>query len=558
MSAVRIAYQGEPGAFSEEAILGAAPSATALPCPDFGAVARTVLSGGAEYGLLPVENSTAGGIADVYDLLAGGDLVILDEFTHRIPLCLAALPGTEWPGLRRILSHPVALSQCTRFLARHPAILAQAVADTAGAARLVAESGDRTLAALAGRKAARHYGLTLLAEEVQDRSDNETRFYLVGPPGSAPLRSASTGRAVLLAETANHPGALAALLLPFADAGINLARLEARPARERWTYRFILELDTNVDEASWDRAVERAHRVATSLRLLGRFGRSGGSRPERPFETARIVGLGLIGGSIARELAARGCRVQGEDADAGTLQQARAEGIITCDEPDARAEMLILAIPPEAAPAWLQANASRTGIYDTVVDVGGTKQEIVATAARLGLGNFVGTHPLAGDHRSGWEASRLGLFQNATVYICPGPQSAAHSIASAERLWLALGARCRRMKAEQHDAEMAWTSHLPQLLASALALALRQAGTPRASLGPGGRDTTRLALSSPLLWAGAVRSNRVADATALQALQDVLRALTEAVKAGDGEALAAFLAAAQAWAAAPACPDGTA
>jgi prephenate dehydratase len=165
----------------------------------------------------------------------------------------------------------VALAQCTRFFARHKHIRPEAAYDTAGAARDVAERGDRVCGAIAARAAADRYGLVVLAADIQDRADNATRFLGIGRARAQRLwTSRGPVRCILLAETANRPGALIELLAPFARRGINLTKLESRPGEEPWTYRFIVELEgTDVGAA----VAEAADHV-TSLRVLGSFHRA--------------------------------------------------------------------------------------------------------------------------------------------------------------------------------------------------------------------------------------------------------------------------------------------
>jgi prephenate dehydratase len=271
---VTVAYQGEPGAFSEAALLALLEDGT-IPAPrhSFPDVVEAVASGAVDLGLLPVENSLAGTVAPAWDALAAAALEILAETVHPIRLFVLARPGTALTSVRRVLSHPVALAQCTRFLRTHPAIEAIAVHDTAGAARLVAESAEPDSAAVAGPEAAARYGLDTLLHDVQDRADNRTRFLLVGRPGAeVPLRHPSGRRkTALMLELENLPGALLGALAPFADAHINLAHLECRPAETPWTYRFFMELEADAGEPAAARAIDTIRRDARVLRVLGSF-----------------------------------------------------------------------------------------------------------------------------------------------------------------------------------------------------------------------------------------------------------------------------------------------
>lgn len=186
----RVAYQGEPGAFSEEAAwLALPPPVSGYPCPTFADVARALAAGHADYGILPLRNSIAGPVEESLGVLAAGGLVTVREIILPVVLCLLAPPDAGPHQIRRVLSHPVALAQCANFLARYgwEAVPAH---DTAGAARLVADAGDPRQAAVASRAAARHYGLRVLAQGIADLPDNRTTFALVqadhgGAPGGS-------------------------------------------------------------------------------------------------------------------------------------------------------------------------------------------------------------------------------------------------------------------------------------------------------------------------------------------------------------------------------------
>lgn len=273
----RIAYQGEPGAFSEEAVRTLyGESVEPIPLREFRDVGEAVTEGRVAAAVLPVENSIAGSVGPAYDVLASLPLRVVGETVRPIRHCLLGVPGLGQAVVRRALSHPVALAQCNTYLRAHPGIEAVAVYDTAGAARQVAEGGDPAVAAIASRLAADRYGLEILAADIQDRDDNQTRFYAVihadadGPVPVSGMDAGGERKAAVLLETANRPGALVAVLQPLAENGVNLTKLESRPAPEPWTYRFILELvsDESDTEAA---ALARAEAEAVSLRVLGRF-----------------------------------------------------------------------------------------------------------------------------------------------------------------------------------------------------------------------------------------------------------------------------------------------
>jgi prephenate dehydratase len=278
MSGPRVAFQGELGAFSEEAVrrfFGEAAEPVARR--EFVEVGQAVERGEVDFGLLPIENTLAGSVIPSYDVLAAGGLTVVGEVITPIHHCVLGAPGASVEGLRRILSHPVALAQCTRFLRARPGVQAVAVYDTAGAAKEVAENGDPGVAAIAGRRAAERYGLEILAADVEDRHDNQTRFLVVSRAGAEvpplPPPRSTRMRTALLVETPNTPGALVHVLLPFSEEGINLSKLESRPAGEPWTYRFLIELDESAEAPAAGRALEAVRAHTSDLRVLGSYPR---------------------------------------------------------------------------------------------------------------------------------------------------------------------------------------------------------------------------------------------------------------------------------------------
>lgn len=260
-----------------------------------------------------------------------------------------------------------------------------------------------------------------------------------------------------------------------------------------------------------------------------------------------VIGLGLMGGSMARALHVRGVHVLGYDRDGTQLEAALRDGAVqealASDLAGiASADVVVLALPVDATIALLPALAARIGDARLVMDLGSTKRSIVAAAESAGLGaRFVGAHPLTGSHRTGWGASRASLFDDARVFLCPTRSTTSGAMQLAESLWRELRAGVEVLDATVHDDQMAWRSHLPHLVSSALAATLREAGVRRSALGPGGRDVTRLAGGSPAMWQPIVEDNAVAIADALEACERQLRTFREAVIAGDRTATARFL-----------------
>lgn len=272
MRKARIAFQGEHGAFSEEAAEGWSGGAITLPRRDFQGVAAAVRSGEAEYGILPAENLIHGSVLPVYDLLAGGGLTIIDEVVHDIRLCLMGMPGARREEIRTALSHPVALSQCGRFFEAHPDTAPVAFFDTAGAAREVAARGDPATAAIAPAGAAARYGLEILVDSVGDRTDNQTRFFIVreAPVGdvAAAMDGSAPCRAILMVDAPHRPGSLLRVLSPLAERGIDLTRIESRPGPVAWSYHFFLEA-TAPDPRRLAGALTEIETAADRLVVLG-------------------------------------------------------------------------------------------------------------------------------------------------------------------------------------------------------------------------------------------------------------------------------------------------
>jgi prephenate dehydratase len=265
----RTSFQGALGAFSEEAVRILTPGCEPVPRSSFEAVVRAVESGEDPWGVVAVENTLAGAVAEAYDALEAGEVAVVGEVAIPIRHCLLALKGATIAGLREARTHPVALSQCKAFFSRHPAIRPQAVYDTAGAAAEVAAGEDLSVAAIASRRAGERYGLEVLQADLQDRDDNQTRFYLIGKdPGQAPTQGPF--KTACVAELEHKPGSLHRLIGVFAERGLDLSHVASRPAASPWTYRFILEFCHGKTEEGRE-AIAAARALSARLRVLGTF-----------------------------------------------------------------------------------------------------------------------------------------------------------------------------------------------------------------------------------------------------------------------------------------------
>lgn len=272
---LRIAYQGVEGSFSHIAAqrrYGGRPSGALLTGHDtFRAAAEAVTSGAADLALLPIENTTAGSINETYDLLAPGSLHITGEVVSAIEHCLLAMPGVELAELRTVISHPQALAQCHDLFARHAHLVPRADLDTAGAARRVAESNDRTLGAIASSAAARRYGLAVLAHGIQSATGNATRFVEVALR-PAPVPEGAAVKTSLVLALADRPGVLGEILSRLAARNLSLTKLESRPIPEApFTYRFYADVLGHAASEPFQAALDEIRPLTTELRVLGTY-----------------------------------------------------------------------------------------------------------------------------------------------------------------------------------------------------------------------------------------------------------------------------------------------
>ena len=274
MTGIRVAFQGERGAFGEEAIhLLWHGEADPVPASSFEDVMHAAESGKVDYGLLPIESTLIGGLDVAYDLLSLHDgLSIVAEVIIPVNLCLLALPGTSIRDLRTLASHPVMLGQCAHFLTRHKHITPQPAWDTAGAAREVRELGDPTRAAAGTRRAAERFGLSVLHEHLEDRPDSQMRFLAVGKQ-PAPLPARAHARSAMQFIVPSAAGRLVAALDPLAEAGFNIGHLASRPTREPWRYQFFVEFDHPAGDPRAEEALAATKRASSEFRFLGTYAR---------------------------------------------------------------------------------------------------------------------------------------------------------------------------------------------------------------------------------------------------------------------------------------------
>ncbi len=265
-----VAIQGERGAFSELAARSLfGPRARILPCSEFDAMFRAAETGRCLYALAPVENTIAGSIHRVYDLLLDSPLKVAGETIIRVSHTLVALPGVRLRDVRRVYSHPVALAQCERFFRRFPRLTRVATNDTAGSVRLLREEGARDAAAIAPALAARLYGARILKRGLEDHRANFTRFFLLSRKG-APLAAAD--KTSVLFATRHVPGALFRCMGVFALRDINLLKIESRPMRGRpWEYIFHLDFEGSPRQERCRNALRHLEEACDFVRVLGSY-----------------------------------------------------------------------------------------------------------------------------------------------------------------------------------------------------------------------------------------------------------------------------------------------
>lgn len=266
----RVAFQGERGAFSEEAavkLLG--EEITLVPRPTFEAAFNAIADRAADYILAPIENSLAGSVHRSFDLLVDSPLNILAEVIIPIAHNLIAAPGAKFEEITVVESHPVALAQCEQFFMAHPHLKRIVTEDTAGSARDVVASGDRSRAAIAGRRAAEIYGGTILREHLEDNRENYTRFLLLSESADS---AGDADKLSLVFQLDHRPRALYNALEPFARRNLNLMKIESRPVHGRpWQYRFYLDLQASRRDPEVTAALRELESLVVELRILGSY-----------------------------------------------------------------------------------------------------------------------------------------------------------------------------------------------------------------------------------------------------------------------------------------------
>ncbi len=264
----RVVCFGEHGAYTEQAmeeVFG--KNITAINKDTFKDVMKTVADGEAKFGVLPIENTSTGGITDIYDLLLEYDVTIVAEHVVKVEQALMGITGTKLEDIKTIYSHPQGLMQCSKFLEEYPNISAKTYSSTAAAAKKVAEDGSKTQAAIASKRAADLFGLQVIKEQINYESSNYTRFIIIS---NQKIFLSGANKISLSFEIKHESGSLYNLLSNFYYNGLNLTKIESRPIENRnWEYRFFVDVEGNLNEPEVSNALASIGEFANKLTVLG-------------------------------------------------------------------------------------------------------------------------------------------------------------------------------------------------------------------------------------------------------------------------------------------------
>ena len=271
---MKVAIQGEPGAFSHEAALKLVAGAEIVPCALSAEVFAALDTGAVDAAVIPIENSLAGSVLEHFDLLLKHDVKVVEETLVRIRHNLIAMPGVSVDEIERVLSHPVALAQCRRFLGLHPAMKAMAFYDTAGSVKQLMEAGERNVAAIASAAAAATYGAEILERDIEDNPENYTRFFLVRRAGEAETDS-EANKISLSFSVEDKPWTLVRALNELSAIGTNMTKIESRPVHGKpWEYIFYVDCQIESSDAG-SRALEALLPYCAMVKELGRYKEAG-------------------------------------------------------------------------------------------------------------------------------------------------------------------------------------------------------------------------------------------------------------------------------------------
>lgn len=265
----KVGYQGVPGSFSEQALTDFfSPKQERIACKEFRHVFDALRDGTIDYGVLPIENSCSGAISAVYDLLGSYGFAIVGERLLKVSQNLAAVSGATLDTIKQVYSHEQGLLQSSEFLSGHPNWMRIPQQNTAASAKYVSEAGDRTKAAVCSARAAKLYGLQVLAPNIQNNQKNTTRFIIV----ARKMQTQEADKVSLMFTLENESGTLYQTLRYFAERKINLVKIESRPIPDAlWNYRFYLDFEGNIDSEQVKAALGAMAQNARDFRILGAY-----------------------------------------------------------------------------------------------------------------------------------------------------------------------------------------------------------------------------------------------------------------------------------------------
>lgn len=270
MVVVKVAFQGERGAYSEQAVIHYFPDSSPIPLRSFQEVIETLLSGVADYAVVPIENSIEGSVNEVYDLLLQSNLHIVGETYQRIRHCLISTKGNYLGSLKEVYSHPQALAQCRNYV-NDKKLASIPVYDTAGAVKMIKEGHNKRAAAIASKRAAEIYGMEILDTGIEDRKNNFTRFYVLAREPTNTKPSGNDGTSIIF-SVKHEPGSLVNILSEFAVREINLTKIESRPTKETpWEYNFFTDFEGHIRETRVRDVLKAIKPKTTFVKVLGSY-----------------------------------------------------------------------------------------------------------------------------------------------------------------------------------------------------------------------------------------------------------------------------------------------
>nr|MBP3598328.1 prephenate dehydratase [Eubacterium sp.] len=269
-SDTKVCYFGVPGSHTQQAMEDFfGEGITGISCPTFQSVMEAVEKGEADYGVLPIENSSTGGITANYDLILNYSNSIVGQYVNRINQCLLALPEAKFEDIKEVYSHPQGLLQCSEFLDQYPQIEQIEFSNTAAAAQKVVEDQKIHQAAIAAPRAAKEYGLQVLRESIHQEKNNSTRFIIIGRES---VFVQDSNKIALCIELSHECGSLYRILSHFLFNGLNMTQIESRPMKDKnWEYRFFIDIEGNLEDPAVQNALRGIQEEAKSVRVLGNF-----------------------------------------------------------------------------------------------------------------------------------------------------------------------------------------------------------------------------------------------------------------------------------------------